>query len=288
MVRLLSLFAPLIFLSSNASADVLFEGYSKILSGGVHVGYIVMKNEYDPKTKTFVMTHFLKTGSLGADVTESLRAVADAEFNPVSYEYTSVVGKKTKTIDAKFKKGKMTATVVDDGKKKTVSLDVPKGAFLSRFLTYLMLKSDKGLRVGEKFAYTAIAEEDAGAVKGEAFVSKEEDHLGVRAFKILSKFKDSKDVFYVSERGEYLSTSTPAMSIGTELAAKPADALGNFGASGAILKKLFGEVPQGTENILSKKAMQDALKPSAPAGAGKTHGVPSGEGVMIKSEGGRK
>lgn len=283
MVRWTSLLATLIF-CSVASADLLFDGYAKVLSGGVHVGYTILRYEFDPKTKHFICTSFLKTGSLGSDITESLRSVADTDFNPISYEYTSIVGKKTKTIDAKFKKGKMTAAVTDDGKNKSISLDIPKGTFPSNFLVYLMLKSKTGLRVGEKYSYSAIAEEDGTIEKGEAFVSKEETHMGFRAFKILNKFKDVKFVSYVTDRGEMLSTTSPSSGIATELAAKPADAVGTFGTSAIILKKLFGEVPQGTDNVVSKTALQDALKPAAEAGK-KGEGVPAGKGIEVKAEG---
>src|SRR5690606_26221447 len=111
------------------------------------------------------------------DVTESLRAVADADLNPVSYAYTSIVGKATKTIDAKFTKGKMTATITENGKNKSASLTVPKGGFLSTFLVYLMLKSKSGLTAESKYDYKAIAEEDAAIQKGEAFVNKAETYM---------------------------------------------------------------------------------------------------------------
>lgn len=279
MVRWLSLFAILI-LARPAGADLLFEGYSKVVSGGVPIGYSILRYEFDPKSKHFVGTSFLKTGALGSDITESLKTVCDQDFNPVQYEYTSIVGKKTKTIDAKFKKGKMTAAVTDDGKKSSVSLDVPKGTFLSSFLVYLMLKSKTGLRLKEKYSYSAIAEEDAAIYKGEAFVAAEETHMGLRAFKVLNKFKDIKFISYVTDRGEMLSTSSPASGIGTELMAKPADAVGTFGTSSAILKNLFGDVPKGTDNIISKAALNDALKPSADDS--KKGGVPPGKGLMVK------
>lgn len=283
MVRLKSLFATLLLLPLPATADILFEGYSKISSGGVHVGYVISRYEFDPKAKQFRSTTFLKTGPLGSDITESLRAVADQDLNPVSYEYTSMVGKAVKTIDAKFKKSKMTAVVTEAGKNKTVSADVPKGGFLSSFLVYLMLKSKTGLRSNEKYEYNALAEEDAKFEKGEAFVGKEETHNGQRAFKILNRFKDVKFVSYVTERGEMLSTNSPSTGITIELVAKPADAIGTFGTSSTLLKNLFGDVPKGTENILSKAALDAALKP--PSEGGKQQGVPQGQGIVIKPDG---
>lgn len=285
MVRMTSLFVSLIFLVSQARADILFEGYSKITSGGVHAGYVVTRYEFNPKTKQFVSTYFLRTGALGSDVTESLKAVADEDLKPVSYEYTSMIGKTVKTIDAKFKGSKMTAAVTEDGKTKTVSKDLPKGAFLSTFLVYLMLKSKSGLRTDEKYEYQAVAEEDADVVKGEAFVGKEETRKGLRAFKVLNRFKDIKFVSYVNERGEVLSTDSQSTGIATELVARPADAVGAFGTSPSIMKKLFGETPQGTNNIVSKAGLEQALTPPPEPGSDKKQGMPAGSGLLNKTKG---
>ncbi|MBX2988233.1 MAG: hypothetical protein KF802_10075 [Bdellovibrionaceae bacterium] len=278
MVRASSQIATVVFLlaalgAPKARADVLFEGYSKILSGGVHVGYVVSRYEYDPRKKQFRGAYFLKTGALGSDVTESLKAVADVDLKPVSYEYTSMVGKKTKTIDAKFSKDKMTAVLTEEGKSKTIRNDLPKGTFLSNFLVYLMLKSKNGLQAGTRYEYTAIAEEDASIVKGDALVEKEEKYKGFAAYKILNRFKDSKFTSYVAEKGGVLGTVTPANSINVELVAKPNEAVGGFGMNAAIMKSVFGDVPVGTTNPLSQAAKEEAL-PATPAPApGKSGGA---------------
>lgn len=286
MVRRLTFLASflmVVLLSAPVRANVLFEGYSRILSGGVHVGYAVSRYEYDPAKKHFKSTYFVKTGSLGSDVSESLKAVADEKLAPISYEYTSVVGKNTKTIDAKFAKGKMTAVVTEGGKSRTVRTDVPKGTFLSSFLVYLMLKSKTGLSTETKYDYSAIAEEDAEIFKGEALVQAEEAHRGFKAFRILNRFKDVRFISFVNERGEVLSTSAPANNLVTELVAKPSEATGSFGTPASVLRSLFGEVPLGTQNVISKSLRAEALGADSPTG--KKTGVPPGQGIVIKGEG---
>lgn len=281
MVRSLSLFATfflLTFALHAPAADVLFEGYSKITSGGVHVGYVVTRYEFDAKSKQFRGIYFLKTGALGSDVTESVKSAADQDLNPISYEYTSIVGKTVKTIDAKFRKGRMTAVVSEGGKDKTIQRDLPKGAFLSNFLVYLMLKSKTGLQSDSKYEYSAVAEEDAEVLKGEALVGKEEKYNNFRAFKILNRFKDMKFISYVTDRGEVLGTSSPSNGIATELMARPGDAVGTFGTNATILKKLFGDVPLGTNNAVSKAAQAEAFKEEPT----KQQGIPPGQGILIK------
>lgn len=267
----------LVFACSFARAEVLFEGYSKIISNGAHIGYTVSKYEFDPKSKKFISISFLKTSGQGIEITESLKAYATADLAPLSYEYTSIAGKETKTIDAKFNGLKMTAKIKSGGKTQTLRKDLPKGTFLSTFLVYLILKSKEGLKTDSNYDYQAIAEEDAEVYKGQASVGKEEAYLDLRAFKVQNKFKDLRFVSYVNERGEVLGTSSAAQGIATELVADPAQAIGSFPASPSILKSLFGEIPAGKTNMLSK------IKSVSPVNPGKQEGIPQGQGIQIKA-----
>ena len=276
------LFVISLFFSFSVKAtDVLFEGYHKVVSGGVHVGYSISKYEYDAKTKKFIATIFTKTGALGSDVTESTKAYADVDLNPISYEYTALVGKEIKTVDAKFKKNHMSAVVKEKGKTQKVELDIPKGTFLSQFLIYLMLKSKTGLQADLNYKYKAIAEEDAKIYDGQALVQKQEKYNGYPAFKILNNFKDLKFVAYTTDRGEVLGVVNPAQSLSIELMAKPNDATGKFALSTAALKNLYGEVPVGTNNVLSKALKAEVLQPAEPKNP-KQEGVPPGKGIIIK------
>lgn len=263
---------------SNAQAEVLFEGYSKILSNGTPIGYTISRYEFDAKSKKFISTYFLKTAGQGMEITESLKAYANDELAPISYSYTSIVGKETKTIDAKFTGLKMTAQVKSGGKTQTIRKDLPKGTFLSTFLVYLMLKSKEGLKSDANYDYQAIAEEDAEIYKGQASVGKEEAFLGLKAFKVQNKFKDVRFVSYVNERGEALGTSSASQGVSTELVADPTQATVGFPMSTVILKNLFGEVPAGKTNMLSKSANIQPVNP------GKQQGIPQGQGIQLKAE----
>lgn len=265
------------------NTETLFEGYFKILSAGVPIGYNVVKYQYIPTQKKFVGAYFTKTNSVGNDITESLKAEADQDLKPISYQYTSKVGKEITIIDAKFSKNKMTADINQNGKTRKEQLDIPKGSFLSVFLIYLMLKSPSGLQADKKYSYKAIAEEDAKIYSGEATVGKEEKYNGIRAFKILNNFKDIKFISYVTDRGEVLATESLAQNVKTELVAKPGDATAKFNVSSSNLKQVFGEVPLGTQNILSQALEGEVFKAQQPVPT-KQQGIPPGQGVILKGE----
>lgn len=266
-----------------ACADVLFEGFSKINSGDQHIGYVISRYEFDSKKKQFVSTYFLKTGKGPSEVTESLRAVADADLAPISYEYTTLAGKESKTIDAKFKAGHLSAVIKSGGKTQRVEKKIPKGTFLSTFLVYLMLKSKEGLRAETNYEYQAIAEEEASIFKGQALVGKEEVFNGFKSFKILNTFKDIKFLSYVNERGEVLGTNALGQGITTELVANSQDAIDNLPYSASIIKAVFGSIPDGLANVASRASKLKAAEAKAPPPS-KQMGIPPGKGLIIKAQ----
>lgn len=282
MVRFI-LTLSLLCTSLSAKADILFEGYSKIVSGDQHIGYIISRYEFDNKKKQFVSTYFLKTSGGGVEITESLKAYADADLAPVSYEYTTIVGKETKTIDAKFKSGNMSAVVKNGKTVNRIEKKIPKGTFLSTFLVYVMLKSKEGLKSETNYEYQAIAEEEAAIHKGQALVGKQEMFNGFEVFKILNTFKDSKFLSYVNDRGEVLGTNAMGQGISTELVATPAEALAGQPTSATLLKAVFGGTPAGSTNIVSESHKVKSNK-SEQTPATKQQGVPQGQGIIIKAQ----
>lgn len=304
MMRLF-LFTSTLIAANLASADVLFEGYSKVLLSGTHVGYAVQRYEFDPKKKEFSTVYYLKTGATGGNLTESLKARATASLKPISYQYTVLVGDKPKTIDATFKNDTMTAIVRENGKQESVQKKLPKGAFLASFLGYLMLQGKEGIKKGVKYGYQAIAEEDAVLYAGEAYISDEETVSGVNVFKILNTFKGSQFYSYVTHKGEAILTRSPVQQVETVLVATAAEATGGLSFNPGNLELLFGSVPKGTENVIARregpqtpkaattplstepKPTKESRLKKAPAASGdspKTEGVPPGQGIIIKPE----
>lgn len=268
-------------LPNLAKADVLFEGYSKILSGGVHIGYVITRYEFDNKKKQFISTSFLKTNEFGGNLTESTKAYSTENLKPISYQYTTLVGKETKIIDAKFEKNKINATVKTGTRVDRISKDIPEGTFLSSMLAYTMLRSPQGFKTDTKYEFKAIAEEDAAVYPGIAYVKEQEDYQGLKAFRVINEFKSNKFISQVSEKGEVFATKSPAQSIGTELVAQPSQATANFPVPTSILKTLFGEVPNGQKNEVSIRAKAGVVIPPA---ATKQEGVPAGKGIILKGQ----
>lgn len=308
MVAMTLLLSILIAWAQPASADVLFEGYSKVMISGVHVGYAIQRYEFDSKKKEFIATHYLKTNAAGGDITESLKARSTASLKPIAYQYTALVGGQTKTIDAQVKNGMLTGSIKSGDKTEVINKKLPEGAFFASFLGYLMLQGKEGVKKGVKYGYQAIAEEDAGIYTGEAFVADEETVLGVNAFKVLNTFSGSRFVSYITPKGEIVKTMAPIQQIETNLVGNVAEATAGHSVNSNTLKMIFGTFPKGAENIMARRDNPPAVAPAAstnqappnqapdaqkkkqmdtpPAAVStdtpKKEGIPGGQGIIIK------
>lgn len=292
------------FISQHARADVLFEGYSKIMLETTHIGYVIQRYDFNAKSKEFSTTYYLRTQPPANDVIESLKARADAGLKPLGYQYTELSGGKARTVDATFKNDMMTIAIVENGQRKTLApKKVPKGAFLSSFLGYLMLQGKEGIKVGVKYNYQAIAEEDGGIYDGEAFIKAEETVNGVNAFKVLNTFKKTNFASHITSKGEIIDTLSPVQGISTQLVSSIQEATGGKSVNQNQLRQLFGAVPKGQENVIARRSggtplggaeavaprtppspgsKQKVLDGTASPEAGKTEGVPGGKGIQIK------
>ncbi len=286
-------------------SEVLFEGYSKVLIGGSHVGYFVNQYSFDSKKKTFSGIYLLKTNELGGSINESVKATSNEKLEPLSFQYTSVNGGKTKVIEGTFKKNKLNLKITDNGKVSKSTKNIEPGIFLSQFLGYVMLKSPQGMKTGTKYEYKAIAEEDGEITSGIAQIGEIEIFKGLKVYKILNEFKGVQFVSLVTEKGEALSTKSPSQAIETELVNNPKDAIKDFSFSEKNMTLLFGSVPKGithslyestasaattstplptqTPSAIKEEKSQDSLKLNSNIPPSKQHGVPGGKGIQLKT-----
>ncbi len=244
----LNVLIPLVVVSGDfsealATGKVLHEGWFKVLSGGSHAGYLVQRYDFDSNKKQYTSVYFLRTSALGGDIIESLEAKADEKFNPISFKFSTASQKETKIIDALMTKGnELKITQVINGKKETLSRKVNKGTFLSTFLIYLVMRNG-GLKVGNNYRYSAIAEEDATLHDGEAFISATQKIDERDTFRILNNFKGTKFISSVSPTGEVVSTRAPVESIETVQVGSIEDAVGAVPFAEKSIKALFGSLP---------------------------------------------
>jgi hypothetical protein len=233
-------------------AEVLFEGYYKVSQFKKHIGFFILRNEIDSKTKEFKTTSFLRLGKNGFNMTESLTAISTTDFKPISYSYLATDGAKSKTIDMTFKADTMSGFVMENGEKSKVSKKLPKGAFLSSSLYYMMLNSKEGLKTGTKFEFTAVAEELADITKVTSTIEKKMVSRGIlQLLKANNSFAGMEYENYITNQGQNISALTPATGIETELMKNSEEAVQGIKVSSGTLEKVFGSIPKGKTNVLN-------------------------------------
>jgi len=241
-----------------AAADVIFDGYYKLTLAGQHIGYFIQRYDLDAKNKTFSSTYYLFTKTADGTTTESLNAKASSKLEPISYQYTRLEGESSKAIDAVVrtvsKKNRLVVKVIENGKARAPKeITLNDQVFFSTFLSHLMLKNPKGISVGNKFSYDAIAEEDGEVQKGEVFVKEQVKEKGLDTFRTLNTFKKEEFINWVNARGESIKTQVPKLNLNAELMANPKDAYLDMPFSESSIRLLFGDIPAGKTNLLNKQ-----------------------------------
>jgi hypothetical protein len=242
--------------SSVHASEVQFEGYYRLELESKPIGYVIQRYEIDEKTKNMRSAYFLKTNALGGDVQESLKAESKTtkgkEFEPVSYAYTGQAGKTIKTIDATFRKERM-EIVRGDGtnKVKKELYKIPADTVLSTFAGMMML--NKGIKVGKKFPYSAVAEEEGNSYAGESVVKNEEKFAGISVYRVENKFKGDNYISFVTATGETVGTIVKEKKLTLVLVSKPSDATQGLPFPNKSIILTFGDIPAGKVNALNRK-----------------------------------
>lgn len=246
------LFVVLVFLPVTTLAETVFEGYYKVSAEGQHIGYYIQRYALDAQTKLFSSTHYMVIKVGETTTVESLSAKSTTKFEPHSYQYTQLDGAKTKAIDALVKGKKLVIKTVENGKATVRELPISDRVFFSTFLPFLVLKTEKGLSVGNKFTYDAIAEEDGATGSGEIYVKEQVKEAGLDTYRTLNTFRKEQFVNWVNIKGESIKTNVPAHNLSAELVRDPKEAHKNFPFNENAVKLLFGGIPAGKTNMLSK------------------------------------
>jgi hypothetical protein len=194
--------------------------------------------------------------------------VADKKVTAINATFAKKA--KIKKIPPENKKADvvmMDATIAVDGKVEQVSMPLPPRAFLSTFLVYEMLQGEKGLKVGTKYDYVAVAEEEGKVYNGNAFIEKLDTYHGIRSFRIINDFKtetpnSAKFISYVTEKGEAILTKSPMQSLSTELVQNAIQATQGFPVSTQNIQLLFGRIPDGKTNVLHTINLNPQGKPA--------------------------
>jgi hypothetical protein len=241
------------------AAEVMFEGYYKVELENKQIGYTILRYSFDPGSNTFEVNSFTRIKLGDKIIQESTKGKADDKLRPISFSYTGQTGDQMKMIDGTFKGETMTLKINEVKKLRTEVYKIPKGTFLSSFLTYILLQQK--LELNDAFRYPAVAEEDGNSYWGKLWLQGREVKPGMEIFTILNKFKneefvskmafikDSKTGKYV--KAEWLSANSPSKNLSQKLMASPSQATEGQMIPNKTLLALFGGIPSGKINLVA-------------------------------------
>lgn len=252
MMKLLFVSLILTLSSITSHAQLMYEAYLKIEQQGKHVGYAIQKYEYNKSSKQFTSTYYIRTNLLEGGTQESLKAVCDNKFNPISYQYTAQVGKVVKTVDAKFEvvgqNLKATATVGDGKTNSSVTKQFKKGAFLSTFLNLVILQY--GYKENQKYDFSAIAEEKFDVSNGSVLFNKTYELNNNTIFVGNFVYSGSQFESHITKDGQAYKSLLKQQGISTVIVKTPAEATKGFKLNKTTLKSAFKNIPRGNKNFL--------------------------------------
>ena len=159
------LFSCVLILSLSAGAEVLFEGYYRVLLEKKPVGFSVLRHE---TTKRGFQVHQYSNVQLPSKkrTIETLKARSNSLLEPQSYEYTRREGEKVVFLSkGTFYKTKKLWKVVGKTSKKTFKKTFSKPPLLSAFIP---LAWSEKMRTSPKlsYAYEVFEEKKGRLVKG--------------------------------------------------------------------------------------------------------------------------
>lgn len=252
LLRLVTKVLLLLCFYQVAWAKPLFEGYYKVTIGENHIGYLIQRFDLNSQNKTFENTYYMHMVIGGVTSIESLQASCDLNFKPIKYKYTSLDDKKAIAIDAVTRGKRMSVKVIENKKARVRDVRLDDQAFFVSFLNYMMLKHPKGLQIGNKYEYAAVAEEDGGLAKGIAWIKERVSEMGMDTYRILNTYKGDKFVNWVNDKGESIKTYVPKIQLTAELVRSQQEATGSIPFNDKTVRLLFGSIPRGQINQLAK------------------------------------
>ena len=242
--------------SLTQAAQPLFEGYYKYSDGtGQHIGYSIIRNEFDAKKKEHIVRSYLRIQAGSTQIQESRVIRSSDKLRPLSLEYRLITPQGTRTIDARISKGKMVGQVVTASGEQTLEKPVPEGAiFTGSLLSWIMgigaegTKEPRGLAVGRTYQMQGLDEETGDVHTGKINIPEETVQLGTPVYKVHFEYLGETHVSYIDKRGEVVKIEVPSSGVNAVLVANPSEATGNFAVPSAIVDQVFGSRPLGQLN----------------------------------------
>jgi hypothetical protein len=244
-----------LFTPESAYADILFEGYYKIISSDRHVGYIIHRDAYNARTKLRTLTYLVWTKYNESVSQEAVQVVvrrsAKKRFIPVSFRHWEGLLELTSLTEGTFGE-KLHVIRKDLRKNVTVNkgslLVPPDGVFSSLALPMIAELRPAEFVAGHRIVLTAFSEESERYSDMAVNILKTVPVNGERVITAEIQYLNEATRFLLLTDGQTLGTRSNLTPLETYLVADRKEAIGNFPLPAKTVRLLFGYEPSGLTN----------------------------------------
>jgi hypothetical protein len=238
-----SLFLFIIF-SQMVSAEVKFDGYYKIVNKGKHTGFVVERDEVDPKSKIMTVRYFVY---FGPKETEFVVATFRSDFSPISFKSDGLKEGIKRSLAGTCDHSTCSMPAQDDSQEVDL-IPLNGHTYLAAGLG-LVLAAAK-IKVGTTYNYDGIAEDSGQAGAGEVTIVAETNVETHKVYRAWDSMIDIQTEIWFTDQGEILRSKSTQRDVTAELTTADL-AIGELEFQRSSLVKLFGDIPGGTTNILA-------------------------------------
>lgn len=239
----------------SVQAEIVFEGFYRIERVGRHVGFSVVREEYDAVKKIRSFRYFVHT----LDQDSKLRQIRGfsehrENFEPILSDYREdEAGKKSRT-QISFTKKSFRIKQDVDGKKTERSGELRAHEVL-RTIAHRVVHS-MSFAKGKAISYQAIRDDDGTHRKGQVQIL-DVNKVGSRTiFQIVDDYEFSPEESWVTDSGEIVRNRNPKAGVISFLVADLKSAAGDLSFSPSDLVPFFDSPPEGKANLLWKESLK--------------------------------
>lgn len=240
--------------SMTANARVLFEGYYKIETKGVHRGYFVQRDELNEQTHERVLTYYIWKKSDSGIQQFGVRATATENFKPLRYAYYEWMNTNSTQTEGTFTEKELKFVERDGRTGKPLSEQrpaqtLPADAVFSSMITQQVAKSYAGeYKENLNLSYKGLSEEDGLFDNGELKVVRMNPTNNTMVFQVMSEFAHEITELFTFRDGEMLGSRNMLGEHLTYLVGTRDEAVGTFPLAKNSIMKVFGDIPHGAIN----------------------------------------
>jgi hypothetical protein len=253
MIQLLACFSLLIS-SSMAVAEVTFEGFYRIENAGEHVGFSVVREDMDPKTKITTVRYFIVTTDRDHKLHE-VKSISthDAHFIPLTSDYVEKTeGQAVERLHVRIDlTGKNYHYVKQqDSIQKQGNGKLKDNEFLRPMTEHVLLLNH--LKKGKAYTYDVFRDDEAAHRGGQVQVLDEATVHGHKLFQILDDAEMHPQENWLADNGQVLLSRLPKVSVTSKLVSNFEAAVGQIPFERSELLHFFPEMPKGERNLVAE------------------------------------